>query len=394
LRADVPIGTWDGVDDALTTSRITDNCQQVTTATKSADGERHAARRFGREELEKFTAAALTALGAPVRTAAQVAISLVISNLVGHDSHGIIRLVQYAGWIADGQIRPAACPEISRRHHAIAVVEGHWGFGQPAAQLAVEVIADGARQHGVAAVTIRDCNHVGRLGEYVTALADRGLVGLAFCNAGPVVAPFGGAGRALGTNPFAWAAPGGPAGPLVADFSTAAVAEGKLRLAAADGRPLADGLIVDAQGRPSTNAGDFYAGGALLTFGGHKGSAMSVLIELLGGLLTGMGTACTPSYAGGNGTVMIALDVGAFVAGDSYRDGAARFREELVTLGRGVAEGPVLLPGEMEARSRDERLRHGIPVSPAVLEAIYSVTDPLGVARPQAQAMTAPAARE
>jgi len=355
----------------------------VTIATKgtpSTGGQ--ASGRFAPPDLATFTSAALAALGAPAPIADRVATSLVLSNLVGHDSHGFIRLIQYAGWVADGQIRPAAEPEVGQRQQAVAVIEGHWGFGQPAAQLAVEVLSDTARANGVAAVTIRDCNHIGRLGEYVATLADRGLVGLSFGNGGPVVAPFGGAGRALGTNPFAWAAPAGPAGPLVVDFSTAAVAEGKLKLAAADGRPVAEGLIVDADGRPSTNADDFYAGGALLPFGGHKGSGLSVMIDLVGGLLSGMGAAPSPGYGGGNGTVMIALSVGAFADPGAYAADAGQFRELLVTAGRGNAPGPVLLPGEVEARTRAERLRDGIPVSPGVLASIYAVTDPLGVPRP------------
>jgi LDH2 family malate/lactate/ureidoglycolate dehydrogenase len=109
---------------------------------------------------------------------------------------------------------------------------------------------------------------------------------------------------------------------------------------------------------------------------------MSVMIELLGGLLTGMGTAPTPSYGGGNGAVMMAMRVGAFTPADSYAAGAEEFRDQLVTAGRGAAPGPVLLPGEMEARTREERQRDGIPVSPAVLASIYAVTDPLGVPRP------------
>src|ERR1700761_3267355 len=310
----------------------------IATEGASSHGGQQASGRFAAPDLDAFTTAALAALGTPAGPAGQVATSLVRSNLVGHDSHGIIRLIQYAGWIADGQIQPAAQPGVSQRQGAIAVIDGHWGFGQSAARLAVDVVAETAAATGVAAVTIRACNHIGRLGEYVSDLADQGLAGLAFCNAGPVVAPFGGAGRALGTNPFAWGAPGGPGGPLVVDFSTAGVAEGKLKLAAADGRPVAEGLIVDAAGHSSTNADDFYAGGALLPFGGHKGSGLSVMIELLGGLLTGMGTAPTPSYGGGN--------------------------------------------GEVEARTRTERLRDGIPVSPAVLAGIYAVTDPLGVPRP------------
>ena len=201
--------------------------------------------RFPADELIALAQQALTGLGAPPATAGQVARSLVLSNLVGHDSHGVIRLAQYAAWIADGQIRPAAAAAVARRQQATAVVDGGWGFGQPAAQLATRTAAELAREHAVAAVTIRDCNHVGRLGEYVAELASAGLMGLAFCNSGAVVAPFGGTGRALGTNPFAWAAPGAGPDPLVLDFSTAGVAEGKLRVAGAEGREVAPGLIVD-----------------------------------------------------------------------------------------------------------------------------------------------------
>ena len=132
--------------------------------------------------------------------------SLVLSNLVGHDSHGIIRLVQYSEWIAHGQIRPTASPAVKRRQRGTVVIDGNWGFGQLAAQMAVDVLIAAAAENGVAAVMIGHCNHVGRLGEYVTALADHGLAGLAFCNSGSP-SRRGEAGRALGTNPFAWAAP-------------------------------------------------------------------------------------------------------------------------------------------------------------------------------------------
>jgi LDH2 family malate/lactate/ureidoglycolate dehydrogenase len=345
------------------------------------EAEQDGAARYSADQLTGLATAALGALGAPAAIAAQVARSLILSNLVGHDSHGVIRLVQYSEFIGDGQIRPSAVAAVTGSRGATGVVDGGWGFGQPAAQLATGRAIEAARAHGVAAVTIRNCNHVGRLGEYVAGLAEAGLMGMAFCNSGAVVAPFGGTGRALGTNPFAWAAPGGPDGPLVVDFSTAGVAEGKLRVAAADGRGVAGGLVVDASGLPSMRPEDFFAGGALLPFGGHKGSGMSVLIELLGGLLTGMGTACTPGYAGGNGTVMLAVDVAAFADPPAYADGAQEFRAALVAAGAGPSGGTVLLPGELESRTRQRRLRDGIPVSAGVLELIYGLTDRLGVPR-------------
>jgi LDH2 family malate/lactate/ureidoglycolate dehydrogenase len=337
------------------------------------------------EQLAKYATAALAAVGVPDPIAAQVAGSLVRSNLVGHDSHGIIRLVQYAEFIDAGQIRPSAAAEIAGTRGGSGVVDGGWGFGQPAAQLATALAIKAASTHAVAVVTIHNCNHIGRLGEYVTDLAEAGLMGMAFCNSGAVVAPFGGTGRALGTNPFAWAAPGGPYGPLVLDFSTAGVAEGKLRVAAAEGRDVGAGLIVDAQGLPSERPEDFFAGGALLPFGGHKGSGMSVMIELLGGLLTGMGTAPTPGYAGGNGTVLLAVDLAAFTDPAAYQAGAREFCATLVAAGAGPSGGSVLLPGEVESRTRERRLRDGIPVSPGVLALTCKLTDRLGVERPQPQ---------
>jgi LDH2 family malate/lactate/ureidoglycolate dehydrogenase len=336
---------------------------------------------YSADRLAKYATAALAALGAPEAIAAQVADSLVQSNLVGHDSHGVMKLVLYAEFIDAGQIRPSAAAEIAGTRGASGVVDGHWGFGQLAAQLATALAVKVANAHGVAVVTIRNCNHVGRLGEYVADLAEAGLMGMAFCNSGAVVAPFGGTGRALGTNPFAWAAPGGPYGPLVVDFSTAGVAEGKLRVAAAEGRDIGAGLIVDARGLPSARPEDFFAGGALLPFGGHKGSGMSVMIELLGGLLTGMGT--TPTR--GNGTMLLAVDLAAFTDPAAYQAGAREFCATLVTAGAGPSGGRVLLPGELESRTREQRLRDGIPVSPGVLALMCALTDRLGIERPQPQ---------
>jgi uncharacterized oxidoreductase len=339
--------------------------------------------RYGSEELTRFAAAVLAALGASDPVATEVAQSLVLSNLTGHDSHGIIRLVQYAGFVADGQIRPAAAAVLTARHGATGVVDAGWGFGQPAALRASRLLTELAHEHGAAAVTIRNCNHIGRLGEYVGLMARAGLAALAFCNSGAVVAPYGGSGRALGTNPIAWAAPGGADEPLVVDFATASVAEGKLKVAEAEGGDLPEGLILDARGCPARQPADFYAGGALLPFGGHKGSGLSIMIELLGGLLTGMGTAPTAGYAGGNGTVMLAVDVMAFVGAAAYRAEAREFSAQLVAKGAGPTGGHVLLPGEPESRTWSHRLAAGIPLGDGVQQMIFELTDPLHIKRPE-----------
>jgi hydroxycarboxylate dehydrogenase B len=329
--------------------------------------------------LEGIACRLLVGLGTPEDLASTVAASLVLSNLVGHDSHGIVRVPQYAAMIRSGQCDPAARARVENRKGAVAAIDGGWGFGQPAAQLATSVVVEAARSTGVGMVTIRSCNHIGRLGEYVTAIARSGQMGMALCNAGPVVAPFGGAGRALGTNPFAWAVPRRGEEPIFADFATSGIAEGKLNIARGEGRSVAPGYIIDAQGRPSTNPEDFYAGGSLLPFGAHKGSGMSILIELSAGLLSGMGASCMPTFGGGNGTLFMAADAGAFMPLDEYTDQVDVFCSELNRRAAPPDGGEVLLPGENEFRTKASREPDRIPVGAGVRRPITVLARELGV---------------
>ncbi|MEU8360520.1 Ldh family oxidoreductase [Nonomuraea sp. NPDC048882] len=316
----------------------------------------------------------LTAAGVPGDTAAVVAESLVEADLAGHGSHGVRRIKPYLDRIAEGAIVPGARPEVVSRRGASAVVSGRRGFGQAAARLAAAEAADLAEAHGVGVVAVRECNHVGRLGEYAQTLAGRGLIAQVVGNADPTVAPYGGRRRMLGTNPMAWAVPRAGGAAVVMDWATAAMAEGKLGLLRAAGSPAPEGVLVDPEGRPSTDPADFYRGGALLPFGGHKGYGLSVLIELVGGLLTGTGTACSPGYDGTFGTVITAVDITAFVPLDDYVAEVESFCEALRASGPGV-----VVPGEPEAAARAERLRDGIPVPLPVWEELCGLAARLGV---------------
>lgn len=338
----------------------------------------HEESRFSATELVALTTSVLRAMGAPRRTAELVAESLVLSNLVGHDSHGVVRLVQYSGWVKDGQIRPEGAPQVAGARGAVATVDGGWGFGQPAAQMATELVTNLASEHGVGVVAVSACNHIGRLGEYVATIAGAGQVGMAFCNSGPAVAPFGGAGRVLGTNPFAWSCPLRD-GPVVLDFATSLVAEGKLKIALAEGHKAPPGSIVDSDGELSDDPAAFYAGGALTTFGEHKGSGMSMLIELTGGLLSAMGTSCDPGYLGGNGTLVMALDIAAFVGLEQYLDQAEVFCREARRIGGGPRGTEILLPGELEARTLESRRKTGVPVPGEIRRQVTAVADEVGV---------------
>ena len=325
-------------------------------------------------ELARIASWALEEAGTPTDLAGVVADSLVAANLVGHDSHGVRRVAPYVDFVRSGQIRPAARAEVVAWSGATAAVDGHFGFGQPAARLATDEAARLAFEHGTATVAIRRCNHVGRLGEYVANLAAQGLVGMAFCHADATVAPWGGRGRRLGTNPLAWAAPAGTdAPPLVLDWATSASAEGKLAVAVARGESIPPGVLVDSAGEPSTDPAAFYDGGALVSFGGHKGYALAVMIDVVGGLLSGAGAASLPGYEGFNGTVITALDVERFTPLAGFRAQVEDLRAELHATPPALGSEGVLLPGEPEEQTRRHRLEHGVPVPSATWAALNAL---------------------
>nr|WP_255429934.1 Ldh family oxidoreductase [Streptomonospora sp. PA3] len=345
-------------------------------------------------ELTETAEAVLRGMGAPAGIALAVAGSLVDSNLVGHDSHGVRRLPVYARAVELGRIDPAALPEVEGRDGAVVTVRGNRSFGQVAAATAVRALKEAAADHGIGIAAVRECNHIGRLGEYVESLAESGFIGIALCNVDPTVAPFGGRERRLGTNPLAWALPCGSAddpagdGPVVMDWATSAIAEGKLAMARARGEQAPEGVLMDASGRVSTDPADFYQGGALLPFAGHKGYGLSVMIEAVGGLLSGGGVSCLPGYDGGNGTVLIGVDPARFMPADAFRAQVEDFCEELRRTPPAEGGDEVLVPGDAERRARAERAETGVPVPASVWSALTGLLPD----RPDDQSPGGPAA--
>ncbi len=329
-------------------------------------------RRVAAAELLELAAGILRGVGARDEDAREVAGSLVRSNLLGHDSHGVRRLVAYTAAVRAGRIDPVARPEVEWTRPGTVVVHGHHAFGQLAAGRAVRELLDPRRGAGVA--VIRDCNHVGRLGEYVAELAEHDLVALAFGNADPTVAPFGGRERRLGTNPLAWAAPrAGDRPPVVMDWATSVVAEGKLAVARDRRERVAEGLVLDAEGRATTDPAAFYAGGVLLPFGGHKGYGLSVLIEVVAGLLSGTGIGSMPDYRGDFGTVLVAFAIDAFAPADEFRARTEEFCRVLAGTPPARGYHEVLVPGEPEERTRRERERDGIPVADVTWRELHAL---------------------
>jgi len=323
---------------------------------------------FTHAQLHDIAHRILTAAGVPDEHAGVVAAELAEANLVGHDSHGVMRLVQYAKFLDDGHVDPHGGFDVDAQAAGFAVVDGRRQFGQVTATKALEVGIDGATRGGAFTVMIRNCNHVGRLGSYTEKAARRGFAALLAVNApGPGgVAPFGGIDRRLGTNPISLAAPFGN-GAIVLDMTTSVTAEGKVRVAFQKGVPLPEGMIVDHAGRPSTNPADLYGPppGAILPLGGvmaHKGFGLAAMIDVFAGILSGSGIARTDLPPGANGVWMAFLDVSQFLPRPEYDAMIERYATYLKSSRRQPGVEEILLPGEIEQRRRAEREAAGVEI--------------------------------
>jgi uncharacterized oxidoreductase len=341
-------------------------------------------RPFRSESVTQLGVALFTASGASEDHARATATSLVTSSLMGHDSHGVIRVPEYLGFVADGSIIVDAPMAVERTGPATAVVDCGRGFGAIGAEKAISVGIEIAREQRTACVITRHCNHVGRLGAWVQLAADHGMLGLATCNSpihGHAVLPWGGRDGRLGTNPIAYAIPTS-GDPVVADFSTSVAPEGKIRVHRNLGKPVPDGWIKDADGNATNDPNAFYGPprGGILPLGagaGHKGFALGLLVEILGSALAGVGSHDPNAF--GNGVCFIVIDPSAFCPLAEFR----KLMDETVAYIKSSRPAPgfaeVIVPGELEFRTLRQREIDGIPIDQATLQAIRAHGARLGV---------------
>lgn len=313
--------------------------------------------------LREFTARLFQAAGVPPDTAALVAQILVESDLLGHESHGVMRVRQYLGDIRAGRLIPDAQPAIERESPTTAVVDGQWGFGLALGAWAADRAIQKATVVGLAAVTLRRANHLGRLGSYVQRAAERQLIGLAVANYGRATAPpYGGREPRFGTNPWAFAVPSASFPPLVLDFATSRVAWGRLHVTAQQGERFPEGWVTDREGRPLTDPAELEKGWMFVPFGGHKGAGLMFLADILGGVLSGQGCPSLPGAQRGNGTLFLVLNPAAFQPPEEFLHTMDQLLQAVKATPPAPGFDEVLLPGERGQRLKQQRLREGIPI--------------------------------
>ena len=317
---------------------------------------------------------------------------LVAANLTGHDSHGVIRVPRYVSWLQEGEVEADKTPEVVTDGPAFALVDAHYGFGQTAGPFATELGIRKARENGVAIVALRHAGHLGRIGEWAEQAAAAGLVSVHFVNvAGSLlVAPFGSVDRRFSTAPFAAGFPVQGADPVILDFATSAVAEGKVLVASQGGKALPEGVLIEPDGRLSSDPATLYGpldgperdnlkgAGAIRAFGEHKGSGLALLCELLAGALTGSGTAGPGPRRFCNGMLSLYMTPEAFGSQDAMVQ-ETRAYLDFFKGARPVPGGEVLLPGEPERRTRAKRLADGVPLPDPVWETLLAAGRPFGL---------------
>jgi uncharacterized oxidoreductase len=342
---------------------------------------------FGADYLENISKKLFQKAGVSSGEAEIVSNSLITANLMGLDSHGVIRVIQYLDLMAQGKIVPGAKLEIVKETPAMVIAKGGWGFGQVIARRATELAIEKARQTGLAAVSVGDCNHSGRIGEYTALVAEQGMLGLATANghgSAIRVAPWGGRQNRLSTNPISFAVPTDRGHPLVVDMASSVIPEGKIRVARNAGKQLPEPWIIAADGHMSTDPNDLYGPphGAILPLGGlvgHKGYALSVMIDILSGGLSTAGFSRGGDARYGNGFYVQAIDIAQFMPVQEFVENLERFAAYLQSSELAPGFSEILLPGDPEYNSKEKRLREGIQVDDETWRQLNDKAKQLGV---------------
>ena len=349
------------------------------------------------EPMRRFVGQIFAAAGCHDEEAQRIARYLVEANLTGHDSHGVIRVPRYVNWLKSGRVVPNQTIQVVTDSDVLAVIDGRYGFGQSVGEQAVRHGIDKARAKGVSIIALRNSGHLGRIGDWAELAAAHDLISVHFVNTtglGMLVAPFGGVERRYSTNPFAVGVPVKGKWPLILDFATSIVAEGKILVAVNGGKPLPDGALIDGDGRPTNDPEAIYGkltstqpldsrsgAGAIRAMGEHKGSGLSFMCEMLAGALTGGGCARKNESQLVNGMLSIFMAIDRFDSGDYFTAEIDRYVAFVKSARAIEAGGEVLLPGEPEQRNRDLRGKTGLPLTAATWDSIVATATELGVAK-------------
>ncbi len=333
--------------------------------------------------LRRFISDFLGALGATEQEAQTITDGLVTASLWWHPGQrqGIEKLIRYHRRVRNGGIVPDAKMEWVRDRTASALLDAHKGFGYVAAQRAMDRAIDKAREGGVAMVGVRNSNHFGIAGYHAHRAADQGLIGWSMTNAGSEMAPTGSAAAVLGTNPWGIAVPRDGADPIVLDMALTTSGKGMMRFLHRAGLEMPPDWALTPDGRRTTSPGDALSG-ALLPIGENKGYGLSLITDILTGVMTGalFGTDVFQKDTHFDvGHQMLAISPEAFLERDEFNARVEALVEQVTSAPPIDPDQPVILPGQREFARRRDRLNSGIPLERETLRELRDLASELEV---------------
>jgi ureidoglycolate dehydrogenase (NAD+) len=336
--------------------------------------------------LLAFCTACFEKLGLRPEDAQLVADNLIFANLRGVDSHGVIRMKIYADRLRVGGFKVNVRPKVVAEHPSTAVVDGQQGPGQVAAMFAMNVAIAKAQTTGAGFVTVKNSNHFGAAAYFAMRATGDGMIGLAATNTGPSMAPTGGREGRLGNNAMAVAVPAGKFPPVVLDMATGAVAWGKIFLAQQEKRKIPNTWALDKHGLPTDDPNAAAHQGLIQPFGGYKGYGLSLLIDILSGVLSGgaFSTGVKGLYTDLPNPAQIshtcaALRIDAFMPFTEFRERMDEMIERMHSCPTAPGVEQILVPGEIEHRTEQRRGIEGIPLNEELQKELAVLAAELGV---------------
>ena len=336
--------------------------------------------------LLAFCVACFEKLGLGAEDARLVADNLIFANLRGVDSHGVIRMKIYADRLRAGGFKSNARPQIVAEQQSSALIDGQHGMGQVASMAAMKLAIDKAEASGLAIVGVKNSNHFGASAYYAIRAIEHGMIGLAATNAGPSMAPTGGREGRLGNNAVAVAVPGGKYPPVVLDMATGAVAWGKIFLAQQEKRKIPETWALDKNGVPTDDPNAAAHQGLIQPFGGYKGYGLSLLIDIITGVLSGGGFSkgIQGLYTNIENPAQVAQTCGALRI-DAFMPVAefSQRMEQMVDMMHSCPKAPgverIFVPGEIEHQVEQKRRAEGIPINDELHKELVTLGSELGV---------------
>jgi LDH2 family malate/lactate/ureidoglycolate dehydrogenase len=340
------------------------------------------ASRFSAEALRDWAAAVLVSQGVPMMPAALAAKVLVRTSLRGIDTHGIARLASYAAKLATGEVNPIASPAFDTRQ-GILKCNGDGGLGQIVATLAIDQALDAARTSALVACRIEHTGHLGALGTYVVAAAERGMFSILCQRTPPIMAMPGARKPVIGNNPIAFAVPVAGRAPLVFDMAHSVVARGQIVQALREGQETIPGeWAIGPDGAPTTNPA-LALQGAMQPVAGYKGLGLAMLVECLAGSLNGIagGSAADPSNVSHGSEANVSGFL--IMINPALAVGQQEFDASVTAWLKNFLEGSgadARYPGQRQAASEEQRLKHGVPIPAGLFAELRDLGDKVGCA--------------